>query len=96
VNLLSFCQTSVRSATCAPALATARASGDAAALGHALIARNAVLLGPDFVAERAEIAAEVLGLGTTLQDREFILRGHALSFTVNFELGDVVAAVVAL
>jgi len=93
---LSACARTEAVATSELAVATARASGDAAALGQALIARNAVLLGPDFVTERAAIAAEVLRLGTTLQDREFLLRGHALSFTVQFELGDVVAAVVAL
>jgi len=75
---------------------TARVSGDASALAHALIARNAVLIGPDFVTERAAIAAEVLRIGATLQSREFLLRGHALTFTVQLELGNVTAADVSL
>lgn len=93
---LSVCARTEALATSERAVATARASGDAIALGHALIARNAVLIGPDFVIERAAIAAEVLRLGMTLQQREFLLRGHALTFTVQLELGDVGAADVAL
>ncbi len=93
---LSVCARTEALTTSELAVVTARASGDVTTLGQALIARNAVLIGPDFVAERAAIAAELLKLGTTLQHREFLLRGHALTFTVQLELGNVVAADVAL
>ena len=80
----------------AEAVATARACGDFESLGQALTARHAVLLGPDGIEERRAIALELQQLGHRLANREFLMRGHALHFTVLFELGDMVEAERAL
>lgn len=78
------------------AVVTARKTTDLRALGHALIARNAALIGPDLIEQRAMIAEELLAIGRQLESRELILRGHAVRFTVHFEIGDLVAADQAL
>jgi hypothetical protein len=71
----------------AEAVGLARTSLDREALGQALIARHAVLLGPDAMVERLAIAKELVTIGVELPSRDLELRGHALQFTVAFELG---------
>jgi tetratricopeptide (TPR) repeat protein len=78
------------------AVAMARESGDTEALGQALTARHAVLLGPDGIDERRAIALELQELGHRTGNRELLMRGHALHFTVLFELGDLLEAERAL
>ena len=65
----------------------ARASRDPSALAQALTARHAVLLGPDHMEERHSIADELVRIGIEQADQEVEMRGHALGFTVAFELG---------
>jgi tetratricopeptide (TPR) repeat protein len=78
------------------AVTTARLSGDSWVLATSLIARNAVIFSPEFLQERAAIARELLAIGRERRDRGFTMRGHALEFTVQFELGDIQAADEAL
>jgi hypothetical protein len=74
------------------AVEMARRIGDVAALAHALSARHAVLLGPDHVEARVEVAAEVARLARETGDRELTLRGHVLRMHDLAERGDVAAA----
>lgn len=75
--------------TSAEAVALARASADLATLSEVLIVRNAVVFGPDHIAERLEIANEVIALGNQLLRNDLVMRGHALRFTVRFESCDI-------
>lgn len=74
------------------AIGDARSSTDRDALVQALVARHAVLLGPDHLDERCMIAAEILDLATTLGNREYAMRSHALRAANFFDLGDIRAA----
>jgi len=80
----------------AEAVVEARHSGDREALAHALIARHAVLLGPDYLDERSAIARELLELATALGSREFEMRGLALRLMNHFDLGEIQALEEAL
>jgi len=80
----------------AKALDAARHSADPEALGQALIARNAVLFGPDFLEERLALADELVAVARRTRSRDFELRAQALTFTVRFEVGDLPAADAAL
>lgn len=71
------------------ALRDARASGDTHALAHALIARHAVLLGPDGLGERSAIATELLEIATQLGDHEYMMRALALRVVNALEVGDI-------
>jgi len=70
------------------AVADARRSNDPETVAHSLIARHAVLFGPDHMGERCAIADEMLELATRLGSREFEMRGHALRATNLLDLGD--------
>lgn len=85
-NLIEALELSAR------AVADARRSNDRGAMAHSLIARHAVLLGPDHMEERCAIADEILSIATELGSREFEMRGHALRMTNAFDLGDTRAA----
>ncbi len=74
------------------AIGDARSSADRDALVQALVARHAVLLGPDHLDERCTIAAEILDLAMTLGNREYAMRSHALRAANFFDLGDIPAA----
>ena len=78
------------------AVELARSSFDRDALGQALIARHAALLGPDSMDERMEISRELIRIGIESGDQELEMRGHALQFTVVFELGRILEARKAL
>lgn len=76
----------------AQAIADARSSDDRDTLAHALLARHAVLLGPDHIEERCAIASEFLELAIALGSREYTMRSHALRAANFFDLGDIAAA----
>src|SRR5207249_4501478 len=60
------------------AVLLARASEDLATLGQSLIARHAVLFGPDWFDERWAIATELLQIAENTSFRYFAMRGLAL------------------
>lgn len=74
----------------------ARSCSDPVTIGLAITARHAVLYGPDNLEERMRIASELVDLGRKLGSREFAMRGHALRFTISFEIGDIRGADAAL
>jgi hypothetical protein len=73
----------------AEAIADARSSGDREALVHSLIARHAVVFGPDHMAERCAIAREILDHAVALGSLEFEMRAHALHVTNLFDQGEI-------
>jgi DNA-binding winged helix-turn-helix (wHTH) protein/tetratricopeptide (TPR) repeat protein len=76
----------------AEAVALARATGDPATLAEALTARHWALLGPDHVAERRAIGAELRGLAQRLGDRTMEFAARNCEFDALLELGEVAAA----
>jgi DNA-binding CsgD family transcriptional regulator/tetratricopeptide (TPR) repeat protein len=58
------------------ALTLATRIDDPAALAHALVARHWALYGPDHLAERLEIASQMLVLGERARDDELVLQGR--------------------
>jgi len=74
------------------AIHQARDSKDPSSLVQALTARHAVLLGPDHMEERSSIARELVRIGVERADQETEMRGHALAFTITFELGQMLDA----
>lgn len=76
----------------AKAVADARSSGDCETLALALIARHAVLLGPDHIDERWAIAQEILELADQMSSHEFAMRGHALQVVNSLDMGEIRAA----
>jgi tetratricopeptide (TPR) repeat protein len=78
------------------AVLLARASQDLETLGQSLIARHAVLFGPDWLDERWAIANEVLQIAENTSVRYFAMRGLALRIAILFETGDLAATDVAL
>ncbi len=73
----------------ASAVSDARSSEDLDCLAHVLIARHAVLLGPDFLDERCAIAMELLDLAARQRSFEYEIRAHALRIVNALELGDI-------
>ncbi|MCA1844638.1 MAG: AAA family ATPase [Actinobacteria bacterium] len=70
------------------AVETARRSRDAAALAAVLDAGHAALSGPDGLAERLEIAGELLRLADELEDQELALLAHGWRVVNLLEAGD--------
>jgi hypothetical protein len=81
-----------RVARSAHAVELARSSGDDRALTGALAARCDVLAGPDHVAHRLELGAEIHAVATRLHDRRLQLLGNRLRLVAHLEQGDVTAA----
>jgi tetratricopeptide (TPR) repeat protein len=76
----------------AEAVALARATADPATLAEALTARHWALLGPDHVAERRAIGAELLHIAEGLGDRALAFLAHNCEFDALLELGEIAAA----
>jgi tetratricopeptide (TPR) repeat protein len=70
------------------AVEMARRLGDLGTLTGTLCVEHAVLLGPDHLPERLELAAEILRLGEASGDPELALRAHALRLVDFHEAGD--------
>jgi DNA-binding CsgD family transcriptional regulator/tetratricopeptide (TPR) repeat protein len=70
------------------ALAVARRSGDLRAIVHALRVRRYVIGGPEHLAERSALTAEVLQLAEALGDAELTLLGLRGRVVDSLELGD--------
>lgn len=78
------------------AVAVARLSGDARALGYALAAWCDATSGPDHCDDRAASSAEIVRLGTETGDRQLELLGLRLRIVALLEIGDLGAADVSI
>jgi hypothetical protein len=74
------------------AVELARASGDPAALAHALAAWCDVHAGPDHVSAREEAAGEIVGLARRVRDPAAELLGLRLRVVARLERGDLTGA----
>jgi DNA-binding CsgD family transcriptional regulator len=70
------------------AVRLARSAADPAALAFTLQARRWVAWGPDTIAERLALGAELVELAPRLEDRELALAGHHTRFVALQELGE--------
>jgi eukaryotic-like serine/threonine-protein kinase len=75
------------------ALETARRTGDAFTTAYVLGAQYALCWGPGTMAERLEIADEVVGLARRTGDRELECDAHSRRAVVLLEMGDIDATV---
>lgn len=71
----------------AEAVEQARRGHDPAALGHALVARQWAIMGPDALVEVAALNKEVAQLGKETGDAELLLDGHLLQFNLLYVTG---------
>jgi tetratricopeptide (TPR) repeat protein len=71
------------------ALAMARRLNDPAALAHALDSRHVALWGPDNLAERIDLANEMLGMAETAGDRDLRLEACSWLITDLLESGQI-------
>jgi tetratricopeptide (TPR) repeat protein len=87
VSFLDHVEARIRMAE--EAVALARGAGDEVALVQALAALCDAIAGPDHVAARTGLAAEIVGVGTRLRDPRIELLGRRLSVVALLEQGDV-------
>jgi AAA ATPase domain len=71
------------------AIRTARSTGDAAALGHALAAHCDSIAGPDHSEQRRDEAGEIVSLASRVGDRPLELLGRRLRAAALLEMGDI-------
>jgi hypothetical protein len=71
------------------AIDTARATGDALALGHALAAHCDAIAGPDHSERRRTEAGEIVFLASLVGDRQLELLGRRLRAVALLEIGDI-------
>jgi DNA-binding winged helix-turn-helix (wHTH) protein len=81
-----------RDALSREAVALARRVGEPLTLAEALNARHWALLGPDHVAERRTIAAELQGIARRTGDRGWAFMAHNHEYDALLELGEIAAA----
>ena len=72
----------------ARAVAMARRTGDPATLASTLSARLITLCDPDRLADRLQLASDVVALGEQVRDRELVLRGQVWRIVSLMELGE--------
>ncbi len=73
------------------AVELARRAGDAATLVTALAARTWAMLGPNHIAERLEVATDLLTLAERIGDKYAAFIGHEFRFGALLALGDIKA-----